>query len=187
MKSIPNTKEQLTHFSREGERFDYTFFWGHQKSKDGSITKSCFSQWWPSPFSAHEIQFATAEHYMMYRKALLFGDAVAAEAVLKAATPKEAKALGRKVRGYDEGTWLRNREEIVYSGNLLKFSQNDSLSTFLLSTGDSILVEASPVDPIWGIGLAEGSVDALFPERWPGLNLLGFALIQVRGELQKQK
>jgi len=149
------------------------------------VTKSCFSQWWPAEFVANELRFATAEHYMMYRKAVLLGDDASASAILAADTPKQAKDLGRKVRGYDEATWLLNREEIVYSGNLLKFSQNHTLSSFLISTNDRILVESSPVDPIWGIGAAEDADDAFTPEKWPGLNLLGFALVRVREDLRK--
>jgi ribA/ribD-fused uncharacterized protein len=180
MRRVPLSKVQLTASIEVGERFEYTFFWGHQKSKEGSISKSCFSQWWVASFCVDGITFPTAEHYMMYRKALLFGDTGSAQSIIAAQSPKEVKALGRKVSGYDEASWLLHREEIVYTGNLNKFSQNESLRQFLLSTRDSILVEASPVDAIWGIGLDENAPDARIPERWPGLNLLGFALVRVR-------
>ena len=103
--------------------------------------------------------------------------------ILKAKSPAEAKKLGRKVSNYDENIWVENRFEIVKAGNYLKFSQNEELKNYLLNTNNRILVEASPVDPIWGIGLAHDHADANYPEKWKGLNLLGFALMEVRDEL----
>ena len=73
----------------------YLFFWGHQPERDGGIGKGCLSQWWPCTFTADGQEFASAEHYMMWRKALLFDDASVASRVLAARTPGEAKALGR--------------------------------------------------------------------------------------------
>lgn len=166
---------------------EFLFFWGHQKSKDGQLTKSCFSQWWESPFRIGDRYFRTAEHYMMVRKAELFDDQDAVSAILAASTPKDAKALGRKIRGFSDAVWLDLREEIVFTGNFEKFSQDEMLRKFLLDTRDAILVEASPVDSIWGIGLAEDNPDARNPATWPGLNLLGFALMKVREELQRRE
>jgi len=131
-------------------------------------------------------RFLTAEHYMMVRKARLFDDAPCAAQILAASTPKDAKALGRKVKNYSEAVWLSHREEIVFTGNLAKFSQNPDLRAFLLATGNQILVEASPVDAIWGIGLAADDPRAKNPSEWPGLNLLGFALNSVREKLKSQ-
>lgn len=180
------SKEGLILRSSKGELFEFTFFWGHQPAKSSGLTKSCFSQWWESEFTTNGCKFPTAEHYMMHRKALLFGDFTTAGAILTAATPRTAKDLGRKVHGYKEDTWRLHREEIVYTGNLLKFSQSPELKSFLLSTGDHVLVEASPVDTIWGIGLAAGTVESLEPASWPGLNLLGFALMKVRETLENK-
>lgn len=183
MTELPTTKSELVAKIAAGSQFDFTFFWGHQKSKDGSVTKACCSQWWHSPFSVNGVSFPTAEHYMMYRKAMLFCDKLCAEQILKAPSPKEAKMLGRRVNGFSEGIWLKHRDEITFTGNQLKFSQNQAIRAFLESTRNSILVEASPVDLTWGIGLAEDSPVARIPAQWPGLNLLGFTLTRVRAAL----
>lgn len=103
--------------------------------------------------------------------------------ILNAKSPAEAKKLGRAVRGYDEAVWQEKRLEIVKKGNFLKFSQNEELKAYLINTNSRILVEASPEDPIWGIGMASDHQDALYPEKWKGLNLLGFVLMEVRDEL----
>ena len=92
--------------------------------------------------------------------------------------------MGRDVKGFDDETWSRHRFEIVVRGNEAKFGQNEDLKAFLLSTGEDILVEASPVDRIWGIGLAEDDPCATNPAQWQGLNLLGFALMTVRSMLR---
>jgi hypothetical protein len=161
----------------------FLFFWGHQPPKDGSVGKSCFSQWYPASFSISGTTYSTAEHYMMAEKARLFGDAGIANAILAAKTPAEAKKLGRQIAGFDESIWLRERMSMVVAGNMANFRQNEELGAFLLKTGERVLVEASPVDRIWGIGLAADHPDAHHPARWQGLNLLGFALMEVRAQL----
>ncbi len=167
-----------------GETLTYTYFWGHQPAKDGSITKSCFSQWWLSPFEVNGVVYNTAEHWMMCKKAELFDDNIIAAQIVAASNPKEVKQLGRQIKGFDAAAWDAVKFEIVVSGNLHKFSQNEALKKFLLSTGNSILVEASPVDAIWGIGMAEDDKNIINPEQWKGENLLGYALMQVRDRLQ---
>lgn len=162
----------------------FLFFWGHQPSKDGSITKTCFSQWWASPFVVDGITYKTAEHWMMAKKAELFNDNEILEKIIQVNSPAEAKKLGREVRNYDDALWLANRYEIVKQGNFYKFSQNSDLKEFLMNTKERVLVEASPVDAIWGIGMAADDKDVLNPEKWRGLNLLGFALMEVRDELK---
>jgi len=162
----------------------FLLFWGHQPSKDGTVTKTCFSQWWLSSFEVEGVTYKTAEHWMMAKKAELFNDQEILEKIIKCNSPAEAKKLGRKVRNYDDKIWLENRFEIVKEGNFHKFSQNPDLKIFLLSTNDRVIVEASPVDPIWGIGMASDHTDASNPEKWKGLNLLGFALMEVRDELR---
>jgi ribA/ribD-fused uncharacterized protein len=184
MMDLPTDRDSLQNAVRAGRSFGYVYFWGHRKSHDGAITKSCFSQWYDARFRIGDELFKTAEHYMMVCKARLFGDNEAARAILRAVGPNEAKTLGRRVRGFSESTWLTHREEIVYRGNLAKFAQNSSLRAFLLATRGSILVEASPVDPIWGIGLSQEDPRAADVNSWPGLNLLGFALTKVREELE---
>jgi ribA/ribD-fused uncharacterized protein len=162
----------------------FIFFWGHQPSKDGTITKTCFSQWWLSAFIVEGVAYKTAEHWMMAKKALLFGDTEVFEKILQCKTPAEAKKLGRAVRNYKDDVWLENRFDIVKEGNFHKFNQNEALKTFLLNTNDRVIVEASPVDPIWGIGLALDDPSVNDPSEWKGLNLLRFALMEVRDTLK---
>lgn len=167
-----------------GERIKFLCFWGHTPPKDGSVSKACFSQWFESPFTIGGLCYPTAEHYMMAANARLFGDAENEALVLQAGHPKQAKELGRKVRGFDEQIWIRERFRLVVEGNLAKFSQCEELKEFLLGTGNRVLVEASPYDRIWGIGLAADSPAAEDPLKWKGLNLLGFALMEVRHQLR---
>lgn len=162
----------------------FIFFWGHEPSKDGSITKNCLSQWWISSFVVDGIEYKTAEHWMMAKKAALFNDSVNLEKILLANSPAEAKKLGREVNDYDDTVWSAQRYEIVKQGNFHKFNQNPELKEFLLNTRTRVLVESSPLDPIWGIGMAHDHADAHYPEKWHGLNLLGFALMEVRDELK---
>jgi ribA/ribD-fused uncharacterized protein len=162
------------------EQTEYLLFWGHKPSVDGSITKSCFSQWWESPFIVEGRTYPTAEHWMMAGKAQLFGDYDILEEIFKTESPAKAKALGRHVRNFDHGVWSEKCGEIVVQGNFYKFSQHPQLKHFLLATGHKIIVEASPVDRIWGIGLAQDSPNATQPHNWKGENLLGFALMEVR-------
>jgi ribA/ribD-fused uncharacterized protein len=119
----------------------------------------------------------------MWRKALLFDDSSIASRVLAAASPAEAKALGREVSGYDDATWAAARLEIVIAGNLAKFGQDPALRSYLLGTGSRVLVEASPLDRVWGIGLEASDPRASDPASWLGLNLLGEALMEVRSRL----
>lgn len=163
-----------------GETFKYVFFWGHQPGNSG-ITASCFSQWYEAPFVVEGQRYPTAEHYMMVQKAALFGDEMVQAQILQAPNPGAAKALGRQVRGFDSELWLEHRFAIVVRANEAKFTQNPALGRFLLQTGSRVLVEASPVDNVWGIGLAQDDLKAGDPNLWCGLNLLGFALMQVRG------
>lgn len=177
------TRSQLVDHVNYGNAVKYLFFWGHQKPSSG-VSKSCFSQWYDSPFEADGHHFITAEHYMMYRKALLFDDKAAAQKLLKATNPGAAKAIGRQVQGFDQKLWEQQRFDIVVAGNRAKFSSDPELEAFLLGTGNRILVEASPVDRIWGIGMAEDHPDCTNPNLWKGENLLGFALMEVRDQLQ---
>lgn len=179
------SREDLLRAVRSGLRPTYVFFWGHRPLPNGEIGQSCFSQWWPAPFSVRGIDYPTAEHFMMAEKARLFGDEEARAQILKAGSPKAAKESGRQVRRFEEQKWAGARFRLVVDGNLAKFSQNAELGEFLLGTGEKVLVEASPVDRIWGIGLAADDERARNPEKWRGLNLLGFALMEVRYRLRK--
>ncbi|MFF9126205.1 NADAR family protein [Streptomyces sp. NPDC014889] len=175
--------QALTREVRAGKRVRYLHFWGHRPHRDGSVGPSCLSQWWPSPFTVDAVPYATAEHWMMAGKARLFGDAEAERRVLAARHPAEAKKEGRLVRGFDERAWER-RFRIVVEGSVHKFAAHPALREYLLATGERVLVEASPVDRVWGIGLAAGDEAAADPERWRGPNLLGFALMEARERLR---
>nr|WP_203589846.1 NADAR family protein [Streptomyces sp. SID13031] len=167
------------------QRYKYVFFWGDTPNRDGSIGASCLSQWYHAPFIVDGVRYSTAEHWMMAGKARLFGDNESAAKVIAAGHPQRAKAIGRQVTGFDTETWQRHRAELVIEGNLHKFRQNKPLLDYLLNTGKRVLVEASPVDRIWGIGLAADDPRAEHPDQWRGLNLLGFALMRARAELSQ--
>lgn len=179
-----DSREALLARVRAGARIKYLCFWGHRPRPDGSIGPSCLSQWWPSPFTVDGVGYATAEHWMMAGKARLFADAEAERRVLAAAHPAGAKKAGRLVRGFDEAVWERERFRIVVEGSVHKFASDPALRAFLLGTGGRVLVEASPVDRVWGIGLAADDEAAQDPERWRGPNLLGFALMAAREQLR---
>ena len=164
---------------------DYLFFWGHRPSRDGSIIKTCMSQWWPSEFTENNVLYKTAEHYMMAQKALLFNDREILERILQKESPKDVKDLGRQIRNFDPEIWDQHKFQLVKQGNLLKFSQNEVLKQFLKQTKNKVLVEASPVDKIWGIGLTEDDANSHNPTAWKGENLLGFALMEVRDQLNE--
>lgn len=168
-----------------GMEAGFVFFWSHESdgAEPTGVGRECLSQWYPAPFVVEGVRYATAEHYMMAAKARLFGDLETAAAIVDARHPAAAKKHGRAVRGFDEARWTEERYGIVVAGNRAKFRQHEALRAYLVGTGDRVLVEASPTDRIWGIGLAADHPDAVVPARWPGLNLLGAALMQVRGEL----
>lgn len=175
--------EDLLRVLEAGATPKYVLFWGHQPNADGPVGKSCFSQWFEASFQVDGQTYLTAEHFMMAEKASLFGDAETRASILAARTPAEAKKLGRGVQGFDGARWEQARFDIVVRANEAKFTQNQGLQDYLLTTGDRVLVEASPVDRIWGIGLTANDERALEPRRWSGLNLLGFALMEVRARL----
>ncbi|MES2644870.1 MAG: NADAR family protein [Myxococcota bacterium] len=166
-----------------GERPPLFFFYGHTPPADGRVGPHVFSQWWGAPFVVDGTFYSTAEHWMMAEKARLFGDDEALAAILASPTPSEAKRLGRTVRAFDDAVWKPQRQAIVRRGSVEKFGQDPALRAYLLATGDAVLVEASPSDTIWGIGLGASSPRAQDPNQWRGLNLLGFALMAARGVL----
>jgi ribA/ribD-fused uncharacterized protein len=175
--------EELVAARESGTQLKFLYFWGHQPQRDGSIGAGCLSQWWVAPFEVDGRVYQTAEHWMMWSKAMLFGDTATAERVLSVSHPNEAKTLGRKVNSFDETVWQRERMSIVLAGSVAKFGQHEDLKTYLLGTSGRVLVEASPLDRIWGIGLAADDRRAADPATWQGLNLLGFALMRAREEL----
>ncbi len=152
------------------ERF--TFFWSGP-----------FSQWHLSPFTLDGQYYNTAEQYMMAGKARLFGDDERLAQILKARKPDEQKRFGRLVRGFDEGRWLSEARSIVYRGNRAKFTTHRDLLQLLFDTEGTSLAEASPVDTLWGIGLAADAEDAQNRSKWLGKNWLGETLQRVRDDL----
>jgi len=181
--SFPRNLEELCESVRRGVQPKFVFFWGHTPAKDGRLGHECFSQWFAAAFEIDGVSFPTAEHFMMWSKARLFGDDVVAAKILAAAHPAAVKELGREVRSFVDSVWVLHRFETVVRANVAKFSQNRILGDYLLATDSSVLVEASPRDRIWGIGLGAAHVDAKNPLAWRGLNLLGFALMAARAEL----
>lgn len=153
-----------------------TFFFGAENP---------LSNWHPAKFTVNGTQFCNSEQFMMYCKAKLFGDEAIAVKILSAKTPREHKALGRQVNGFVETTWKERCQIYVRIGCQAKFSQNPDLLEFLLNTKDTELVEASPFDRIWGVGL--GASDARIHDKanWFGQNLLGNILMDVRNELMQ--
>ena len=175
--------QQLRDAVDRGERFEYLFFWGHAAKSD-EPGPWVFSQWWHSPFEVDGVHYPTAEHWMMARKAELFGDGGALADVLACEHPADAKKIGRRVRNFDRAIWGANCSAIVTEGNVAKFGQNPELRTYLLDTGERVLVEASPRDRIWGIGMGKNNPAAEDPRQWRGKNLLGFALMEARARLR---
>ena len=159
---------------------DYIFFWGHNPKRNDIVDKSCFSQWYDVGFILDDICYLSAEHWMMAAKARLFNDEEIYNKIILAKKPAIAKALGREVKNFDADLWNNNAYELVVKGNYYKFSQHPALRDFLIKTGKRIIVEASPVDNIWGIGLSQDDADAMNLLKWKGTNLLGFALMEVR-------
>jgi ribA/ribD-fused uncharacterized protein len=167
-----------------GETLKFIFFWGHAKKPNEAIGNCCFSQWFEAPFTVDGILYRTAEHWMMAQKALLFNDRMSFDKIVNSKKPKEAKELGRLVKNFNTQVWNERRHEIVKMGNIHKFNQHQECYKYLEGTGNRILVEASPVDTIWGVGLSKESDQISNPHKWRGLNLLGFVLMEIREILQ---
>ncbi len=167
-----------------GEQMEFILFWGHTM-KPGKMRKACFSQWFPIHFTVNGVEYCCSEQYMMAQKALLFGDQVTFEKIMATDQASEIKALGREVRNFDEEKWNANKYQIVLSGNIAKFSQNEALREFLLGTGNAVIAEASPYDGIWGIRLGLDDPKAKDPRNWNGENLLGFAIMETRDILEE--
>lgn len=152
---------------------EFEFFWNGP-----------FSQWYPSKFEVHGMKFNCAEQFMMFCKAVVFNDFEIAKKVMKSNSPQEQKRLGRKVKGFDIGKWSGIAKNIVYVGNFSKYTQDLDLGLILENTEGKTLVEASPYDKIWGIGLAADNPAAQRRATWQGKNWLGEVLTQVREDLR---
>ena len=181
-KKIPKySKEMIIEQFQIKNKLEYVFFW---KTSKEIMNVGCFSQWQESFFEVGGIEYFCAEQFMMAYKADLFNDLESMEKILNNDHPKIIKDLGRKIKYFDEKVWNENKYSIVLNGNYNKFNQNEEMKNILLSTGDKIIVEASPYDNIWGIGLSENEKEINNPNKWKGDNLLGFALMEVRDMLK---
>lgn len=150
----------------------YVFFWGGE-----------FSQWYPSKFKVWDVEYSTAEQYMMAQKALLFKDYETHEKIMAESNPKIQQELGRQVKNFDKQKWEAACKQIVYEGNYAKFTQNPDLLKLLKSTTGCELVEASPSDKIWGVGLAETDPRIQDKSQWLGTNWLGEILTRLREDI----
>lgn len=167
---------------KNGVHPEFLFFWGHTEKLP--VTKACLSQWYECSFEVDGLNYRTAEQYLMAEKARIFNDQTTFDHIMKAHTPKECKQLGREVKGFNPTIWDESKWLVAVKGNYAKFSQNEPLKKFLLATGDKVIVEASPYDNIWGIGLSQDDAAAGNPLLWKGQNILGFALMAVRERLK---
>jgi ribA/ribD-fused uncharacterized protein len=150
----------------------FAFFWG-----------GTFSNWAKSKFIIDGVEFGTCEQYMMYKKALMFGDFDMAKAIMETNNPREQKAFGRQVKGFERERWETYCREIVYDANVAKFTQNEDMKQELMFTVGRTLVESSPLDCIWGIGLAADDPLAQDRATWKGTNWLGEAIERVREDM----
>lgn len=153
----------------------YIFFWG-----------GTYSQWMPSIFEIDGVQYNCAEQYMMAKKAYMFRDYDALSKIMGTTDPRKQKQFGRQVKGFDKVEWEKHCRKFVYQANYAKFTQNPKMLKELMATGDKEIVEASPEDTIWGIGMHENDPDVLDKSKWLGTNWLGIAIMEVRETLSKE-
>lgn len=145
------------------------------------------SNWYKSYFTIDGIKFNCVEQYMMYQKAMLFNNKSLAKEILAEVSPKNMKAYGRKVRGFDSSIWNRHKYNIVLTGVYNKFNQNEDLKQWLLETDTDYFVEASPFDEIWGIRLSPTDIRCLDTSKWRGENLLGKAILEAKQKIMSEK
>lgn len=159
----------------------YLFFW---KPNKNLTNETCFSQWQPSLFEIDGVVYNCAEQYMMSQKAKLFKDEYIYDLVMDSIKPQDMIKLGRKVKNFNESIWDKNKYSIIFDANYNKFSQNEKMKKFLLSTNDKVIVEASPYDKVWGVGMDSNNRKIYNPNNWRGENLLGFIIMEVRDLLK---
>ncbi|ASP32428.1 NADAR family protein [Labrenzia sp. VG12] len=181
---LPLDLASLQERCRAGETFSFHPFFGHTVTAGKKPGKQVFSQFYEAEFTVNGTTYRWAEQFMMAGKARLFDDTDILEQILKAETPKDCKALGRKVSPFSEEEWAKLRFDLVTCGNVAKFGQTEELRAILEATGDDVLVEAAPRDRVWGIGMGASNPDVNDPTKWRGANLLGFALMRTRAILR---
>ena len=154
----------------------YTFFWRNDE-ENGE-----FSNWYECPFVIDDFKYFCVEQYMMAQKAKMFHDAESYTKILRANSPSGCKRRGKMVIPFNQKAWDEVKYDIVKTGNRAKYEQNPDLKKLLLSTGNSIMAEASPKDAVWGIGMDAETAATTDPSGWPGDNLLGKILMELREE-----
>jgi len=155
---------------------DFVLFWN-----------GIYSQWHPSNFTIDGIEYNCCEQYMMAKKALTFNDQESYKMIMYSDNPRDQKAFGRRVKNFNAEVWSVISREVVYQANYAKFTQNPELRKQLMATGDLEIVEASPYDKIWGIGLGEEDPRAWDKSQWEGTNWLGEAIMRVRETLKNEE
>jgi ribA/ribD-fused uncharacterized protein len=153
----------------------FTFFWSGP-----------FSNWHPSPFEIEDIWYNCSEQYMMAEKARLFGDSETLGKIMASPDPSDQKRYGREVQGFVKEKWDAVAKGVVYRGCRAKFTQNPDLKAILLATAGTTLVEASPEDRIWGIGLRKTDSRSKDRSKWLGTNWLGETLTKIREDILKE-
>lgn len=166
---------------RTTDDMNMVYFWKPKLKNYGVLDAACCCQWWLSKFTFEGVEFRSAEHAMMYGKAKMFNDPQAMAAILEERHPHAAKAIGRQVRNFNVNTWDTESYELVRAINEAKFTQDPALKKWLMSLPkNTVFVETSPYDRLWGIGLAENEpVDLTNIKNWQGQNKLGFAITEV--------
>ena len=155
---------------------EFIFFWG-----------GYFSQWYYSPIMVNYILFNRNEQFMMACKAKLFQDEEIYEKIMVSRNAAKQKQLGREVRNFELRIWNQHAKDIVTVANYAKFTQNHEIKKLLLDTGDRTIVEASPTDQVWGIGLHETHPDAEDPSKWNGANWLGECIMNARRLIREDR
>lgn len=167
----------------------YIPFWGGVPDIKGVLDDSCLSNWFYRDMVYQGQTFLTAEHAMMWSKAKFFNDHDAMQRILKVKTPREAKMIGREVRNFNQHRWTEESYQIVADVVRAKFlsAGNEDLKAYLLNFPDNtIFIEASPYDKIWGVGMDRNHANIFNPDQWLGDNKLGFILTELHRTLTEK-
>lgn len=160
----------------------YVFF---AEAEQGEINASCMNMKYIAPFDVGEDHYVSAEHYYLAEKAKIAGDFKSRELIKKATEPAEFRMLEREIENLNPVTWDEVKYAIALVGNYHKFWNNMALKKYLMTTEQKILAYTDSEDLIWGTGLDIDHEDAEDPSKWPGQNLLGFAIMELRDHLRK--
>ena len=195
MASTPNDLRDLWRRTSVAPGSEVVLFYGHHDAAE----KPWFSNFfrhddtpftfsipaWCGIYGGQEtVPIEFSEKAIMLCKASLMGDADVFARVASAETPAEAKRLGRLVEPWDETLWMSHICDIAKHIMLSKFLGVPGLRERLLATEERVIAEASPSDPLWGIGLSAKDPDARYPPKWKGANVLGWALMQARAAIR---